>query len=220
MPFPSEIDRRALLTFARQVVVEAVTLGRFPAEIPNDGVFAERRGVFVTLRKFGRLCGCIGVIQADAPLGDSITRCAAGAALQDSRFSALRVADLPHLQVEISLLSPPEPIDISRIEIGCHGLIVVSGDSRGLLLPQVASEHHFTREQFLSETCRKAGLLPDAWRDARTQILAFTCEVFSDECQANGASRSNTPDATVRAATENKNPRDVESRGPAKPSFI
>lgn len=175
-----EADRHAILKFARQVVVEAVTLGRLPEQVPTEGIFAERRGVFVTLRNESRLRGCIGVVEAETPLGDSVARCAVGAALQDPRFAPMRVADLGHLQIEISLLSQPEPINLNAIEIGRHGLIVVSGERRGLLLPQVAVEHNLDREQFLSETCRKARLLRDAWRDARTQILAFTCEVFAD----------------------------------------
>jgi AmmeMemoRadiSam system protein A len=216
MPSPSEADRQTILKFARQVVVEAVTLGRLPEHVPTDGIFAERRGVFVTLRNEGRLRGCIGVVEAETALGDSVARCAAGAALQDPRFAPMRVADLSHLQIEISLLSRPEPIAINAIEVGRHGLIVSSGERRGLLLPQVAVEHHLDREQFLSETCRKAHLLRDAWRDARTQILGFTCDVFSDadaEPAPVGSKMNN-------AATENKNPRDVPSRGPEKPSLV
>jgi AmmeMemoRadiSam system protein A len=212
MPSPSETDRYAILKFARQVVVEAVTLGRLPEHVPTDGVFAERRGVFVTLRNNGRLRGCIGVVEADTPLGDSVARCAAGAALQDPRFAPMRAADLSLLQIEISLLSRPEPIAINAIEIGRHGLIVISGDRRGLLLPQVAVEHNLDREKFLSETCRKAHLLRDAWRDARTQILGFTCDVFSDP---EHQTESETVGAIAReqSAAQNKNPRDVQSRG-------
>jgi AmmeMemoRadiSam system protein A len=218
MPSPSEADRHAILKFARQVVIEAVTLGRLPEHVPTDGIFGERRGVFVTLRNDGRLRGCIGVVEADTPLGDSVARCAAGAALQDPRFAPMRVADLNQLQVEISLLSPPEPIDIKAIEIGRHGLIVASGDRRGLLLPQVAVEHHLDREQFLSETCRKAHLLRDAWRDARTQIFAFTCDVFTDDTERDSAPTFMS--AGPHAVAENKDPRDVKSRGPEKPSVV
>ncbi len=128
----------------------------------------------------------------------------------------MRAADLAHLQIEISLLSQPEPIAINAIEIGRHGLIVSSGDRRGLLLPQVAIEHLLDREQFLSETCRKAHLLRDAWRDARTQILGFTCDVFSDpgpEAETVGASSHKT-------SAKNENPRDVRSRGPEKSSVV
>jgi uncharacterized protein len=218
MSSPSEADRNAILKFARQVVVDAVTLGRLPEHVPTDGIFSERRGVFVTLRNNGRLRGCIGVVEAETSLGDSVARCAAGAALQDPRFAPTRVADLNQLQIEISLLSQPEPIAINAIEIGRHGLIVACGERRGLLLPQVAVEHRLDREQFLSETCRKAHLLRDAWRDARTQILGFTCEVFSDaDADAEPAPVGvNSGDA----AAENKNPRDIRSRGQEKSSVV
>lgn len=216
MPSLSEADRHAILKFARQVVVDAVTLGRLPEHVPTMGIFSERRGVFVTLRNNARLRGCIGVVEADTPLGDSVARCAAGAALQDPRFAPMRVTDLSQLQIEISLLSHPEPIDINAIEIGRHGLIIVSGDRRGLLLPQVATEHNLDREQFLSETCRKAHLLRDAWRDARTQILGFTCEVFGDPQMLPAPVDADSRDT----ATENKNPHDVRSRGSEKPSVV
>jgi AmmeMemoRadiSam system protein A len=184
MPFPSEADRRTLLQWARQVVVEAVFHGRLAEKIPEGGIFAERRGVFVTLRSVRRLRGCIGVIEDDEALGASIARCAAGAALQDPRFAPLQAADLHDLQIEISLLSLPVPIDPAEIEIGRHGLLVSRGAHRGLLLPQVAVEHHLNREQFLDETCRKAQLAREAWKDPETKVLAFTCEVFSDAVDA------------------------------------
>ena len=131
----------------------------------------------------------------------------------------MRVADLSSLQIEVSLLSHPERIDINANEIGRHGLIVISRDRRWLLLPQVAIEHSLDREQFLSETCRKAHLLRDAWRDARTQILGFTCDVFSDHALP---ADPETIGARPREhnAAENKNPRDVPSRGPEKPSLV
>ncbi len=85
--------------------------------------------------------------------------------------------ELPGLEIEISLLSPLERIQPEAIEIGKHGLLVEQGIRRGLLLPQVAVEHHLDREQFLKETCRKAGLSWDAWKAADTLIYAFTCEL-------------------------------------------
>jgi uncharacterized protein len=183
MPSLSEADGRALLQLARQVVVDAVLLGNLPDKIPNDGVFAERRGVFVTLRVGRRLRGCIGVIEGDDALGESIVRCAASAALHDPRFPALRAQELPDLQIEISLLSPPVAIAPGQIEIGKHGLLISRDKHRGLLLPQVAVEHRLSREQFLDETCRKAQLAREAWREPETQVLGFTCEVFSDESE-------------------------------------
>jgi AmmeMemoRadiSam system protein A len=181
MPSLSEGDRHALLQLARQAVVKAVSQGSLPEQIPNEAVFAERRGIFVTLHVGHRLRGCIGVIEAEEPLGESTVRCAAGAALQDPRFAPMRTEELSELEIEISLLSPPAPIRPEEIEIGRHGLLVSRGKQRGLLLPQVATEHHFTREQFLAETCRKAQLGREAWREDGTQVLGFTCEVFSEE---------------------------------------
>jgi uncharacterized protein len=180
MPSLSDDDRQALLRLAREAVTQAVSVGQLPAQIPGHGVFAERQGVFVTLHVRERLRGCIGVVEPDHPLGESIVRCAASAAAQDSRFSPVQAGELADLQVEISLLSAPLPIRPEEIEIGRHGLLVVGGRQRGLLLPQVATEHRLTPEQFLAETCRKAQLPPDAWRAPDAQIFGFTCEVFSD----------------------------------------
>jgi AmmeMemoRadiSam system protein A len=184
MPSLSECDRQALLRLAREAVAQAVSLGQLPAQIPSRGIFAEKCGVFVTIHIRERLRGCIGVIDPDHPLGESIVRCAASAALQDWRFSPVQAHELIDLQLEISLLSPPLPIGPEQIEIGRHGLLVVRGQQRGLLLPQVAIEHHLTPEQFLAETCRKAQLPLDAWRAPDAQIFGFTCEVFSDGEQA------------------------------------
>jgi AmmeMemoRadiSam system protein A len=180
MPSLSDDDRRAFLRLAREAVTQAVSVGQLPEQIPSHGVFAEKCGVFVTLHVRERLRGCIGVVEPDHPLGESIVRCASSAAVQDPRFSPVRADELTDLQVEISLLSAPLPIRPEEIEIGRHGLLVVRGRLRGLLLPQVATEHRLTPDQFLVETCRKAQLPPDAWRAPDAQILGFTCEVFSD----------------------------------------
>jgi AmmeMemoRadiSam system protein A len=181
MPSLSEADHHALLQLARTSVVEAVSHGQLPQQIPKEGVFAERRGVFVTLHVRHRLHGCIGVIEADEPLGESIVRCAASAALQDPRFPRMRPDELKEVQIEISLLSPPTPIRLEEIVIGRHGLLVSRGVQRGLLLPQVATEHRFNPQQFLEETCRKAQFARDAWRESDTRVFGFTCEVFSDD---------------------------------------
>jgi AmmeMemoRadiSam system protein A len=176
----SEDDRRFALQIAREAVTEAVLHRRLPDQIPKEGIFAERRGVFVTLHLRGRLQGCIGVTDPSEPLGDAIVRCAISAAMEDPRFTPVTATQLGELNVEISLLSALEPIDPEKIEIGRHGLLIALHAQRGLLLPQVAVEHHLTREQFLEETCRKAGLPREAWRDPEAHIFGFTCEVFSD----------------------------------------
>jgi AmmeMemoRadiSam system protein A len=179
MPFLSKADRRGILELARRAITDAVCHDRLLEPIPNLGVFAERRGVFVSVQIDGKLRGCIGVIEGDAPLAENIARCACSAALHDARFAPVRPEELTNLGIEISLLSSPAPIALEEIEIGRHGLIIRQGEKRGLLLPQVASEHHFDRERFLEETCRKAGLAATAWKDPQTQLFAFTCEVFS-----------------------------------------
>jgi len=180
MPSLSETGRRALLALARRAIAEAVSLQKSAGDIPQSGVFAEKRGVFVTLHRSGRLRGCIGVVEAFEPLGESIARCAANAALHDPRFSPVRAEELPELEIELSLLSPLEPILPEKIEIGKHGLLISQGPKRGLLLPQVAVEHKLSCDKFLEETCRKAGLNANAWQEPETQILGFTCEVFSE----------------------------------------
>ncbi len=186
MPSLSEADRRAALQLARTAVVEAVSHRKLPEVFPREAFFAERRGVFVTLQVRKRLQGCIGVIEADEPLGEAIIRCAASAAVEDSRFAPLKTDQLGELNIEISLLSPMEPIAPESIELGRHGLFVSLHAQRGLLLPQVAIEHRLTREQFLEETCRKAGLHREAWRDPEARLFGFTCEVFSESSQREG----------------------------------
>jgi AmmeMemoRadiSam system protein A len=180
MPSLSEADRRAALQLARTAVVEAVFHRKLPEAFPREGVFAERRGVFVTLHVRNRLQGCIGVIEAKEPLGEAIVRCAASAALEDPRFAPMKTEQLGDLSIEISLLSSMEPIAPESIEIGRHGLFVRLQAQRGLLLPQVAVEHRLTREQFLEETCRKAGLSREAWRDPEACLFGFTCEILSE----------------------------------------
>ena len=151
MPFLSELDRQKLLLLARNVIVEAVTHQKLFEPIPHDGIFAEKRGVFVTVHVSGHLRGCIGTTEGSEPLGDAIVRCAASAALHDPRFVPIQVDELGGLEVEVSILSPLSPMRPEEIEIGRHGLLVSCGTQRGLLLPQVAVEHNFTREQFLDD---------------------------------------------------------------------
>ncbi len=180
MPYLSEADRKSILELARQAVVEAVCRKRLPDEIPKTGVFEQQCGVFVTLHVAGRLRGCIGVIEAKEHLGESIVQCASSAAREDPRFNPIEPEELPELEIEVSLLSPLHRIQPDEIEIGKHGLLVEQGFRRGLLLPQVAMEHHLEREQFVKETCHKAGLAGDAWKAPDTRIYGFTCEILGE----------------------------------------
>jgi uncharacterized protein len=179
MPFLSETERQSLLHLARLAVAEVVSSGQILAEIPTGAIFSQKCGVFVSLHVGSRLRGCIGVVDPEESLAHTVVFCASGAAMHDPRFPALRVEELRHLQIEISLLSPPVATRPEEIQIGVHGLLVWQGTQRGLLLPQVAIKHRLTVEQFLAETCRKAQLAPDAWRQPETNVFAFTCDVFS-----------------------------------------
>jgi len=177
-----EEDRQALLQFARESVRNAVVRSTTTGHI-HEGIFTRTCGVFVTVYVRGKLRGCIGVVEAQEELSESIAHCASGAALHDPRFSPVRAEELDDLQIEISLLSQPVPIRPEEIELGRHGLLILKDRQRGLLLPQVALEHHLDRESFLAETCRKASLPRDAWKSGLVEIFGFTCEVFSDRAE-------------------------------------
>jgi AmmeMemoRadiSam system protein A len=141
---------------------------------------AAKGGAFVTLHVRGTLRGCIGHIAADDALGQVVPRCAIAAASDDPRFPPLTASELPAIEIELSLLGPLEPIaGPEDFEIGRHGLVVELGWSRGLLLPQVATEWKWDREMFLSQTCRKAGLPADAWRKG-AKLWRFDAEVFDE----------------------------------------
>jgi AmmeMemoRadiSam system protein A len=179
-PRLSAEEREALLQLARHSVVHAIADDSLPPSPSGHEIFRQQRGVFVTLRVLQKIRGCIGVVEPTEPLGEAIIRCAVCAAVQDSRFSPLRPDELGELRIEISALSPLTPVHPEQIEIGRHGLVIACHGRRGVLLPQVAVEHQLSPEQFLAETCRKAELPPQAWRDPASSLFAFTCDVFSD----------------------------------------
>ena len=138
------------------------------------------RGAFTTLHLRGRLRGCIGYVIPTHSLYRTVAETAQAAAFDDPRFPPVTAEEAPHLKVEISVLSPLQPIRPEEVVTGVHGLIVSKGGRRGLLLPQVPVEWGWDRETFLSQTCRKAGLPPDAWRQD-IDLQAFTAEVFGEE---------------------------------------
>jgi AmmeMemoRadiSam system protein A len=173
-------QKRALVSLAREAVKRAAGA---PAASPDvGGGFPEASGAFVTLKREGRLRGCIGTLECRRPLPEEIARVAASAAREDPRFTPLTAAELDGLDVELSVLGPLEeidPHDAGAIQIGRHGLVVEQGRRRGLLLPQVATEWGWDREQFLSQTSVKAGLAADAWRHG-ARVYRFDAEVFGD----------------------------------------
>jgi AmmeMemoRadiSam system protein A len=173
-------DCRALLDLARRAISSAVIEKRIPDFPPYPAALSEPTGAFVTLHRDGQLRGCVGQVESPDSLADTVARAAINAALHDSRFPAVEAEEVESLEIEISVLSPPEPIAPGAILLGRHGLLIVEGEHRGLLLPQVATERQWSLQRFLEETCAKAGLSRDAWREPSTRILAFTAEVFSD----------------------------------------
>ena len=149
-----------------------------PPEPPTAKLKREL-GAFVTLKQNGRLRGCIGNVHGRGPLYETIWDMARAAAFNDPRFPALTAEEFDELDVEISVLSPVEPCrDVNSIEVGRHGLIVHRGAHQGLLLPQVPVEWGWDREQFLRQTCLKAGLAEDAWNKAGTDVYWFEAVVF------------------------------------------
>jgi len=179
----SEVDRGLLLALAREALEARVRRQRAPVVEPA-GVFALRRGAFVTIHARGDLRGCLGRLGTDAPLARTIAHLGAAVADSDPRFGPVNASELSNIEIEISVLTPEEAVtSIESIHVGRHGLIIEERYTRGLLLPQVAIEHRWDRETFLAHTCLKAGLSPDAWKNGAS-ILTFEAEVFGEQTQA------------------------------------
>ncbi len=179
MPEYSEQERKQLLRIAHQSIRARLQSEELKVSAPSPHL-AEERGVFTTLHLGGQLRGCIGYVIATSPLYEAVIETASAAAFEDPRFMPVNAQEAEHLQIEISVLSPMFPIQPEDVEVGKHGLLVSFQGRRGLLLPQVPVEWGWNREQFLSETCRKAGLPMDMWRRG-AQFEAFTAEVFGEQ---------------------------------------
>ena len=172
---------RALLLDTAHRAIAATLAGEHDLALPEATAhLSQARGAFTTLHLEGQLRGCVGYVIAAKPLIRTVAETAIAAAFQDPRFPAVTRAEAPRLKIEISVLSLPQPMRAEEIVAGRHGLIVSLGPRRGLLLPQVAEEHGWDAPVFLAQTCRKAGLPPDAWQRGAT-IEAFTAEVFGEE---------------------------------------
>ena len=180
--FPlSNDDWLALVEIARRSISTAILESRLP-DLPSYSlVLSEHRGAFVSLYHDGKLRGCVGQVENPGPLAEVVAQAAINAALYDSRFPSVTAAEIPNLEIEISVLSPLERIQAEAIVVGQHGLLVVRERCRGILLPQVAVERQWSSERLLEETCVKAGLARDAWRDPATELYGFTAEIFSEK---------------------------------------
>lgn len=171
-------ERRWLLRLAHQSIRSAVTGIPLRAPVASPHL-REVRGAFTTLHANGALRGCIGFVVAAEPLDRTIRETARAAALEDPRFPPVTEAELTELQLEISVLSPMFAIAPRDVVVGIHGLMVSYNGRRGLLLPQVAPEWGWERETFLEQTCLKAGLAGDQWKNG-AKLEAFTAEVFGE----------------------------------------
>ncbi len=173
-------ERRELLAVARKAVSQFLREGTVPREEPLSARLLAPGAAFVTLLRGGKLCGCIGYTEARAPLFRTVQECAVAAATEDPRFPSVRPEEVESLRIEVSVLTPLVPARPEEVVPGLHGVMVSRGGRRGLLLPQVATEYGWGREEFLSRTCEKAGLPPDAWRKG-ARIRVFRAEVFGEE---------------------------------------
>lgn len=177
--------RHRLLRHVRALIVSHLT-GTPPPEFSSDPASAARLpqfGVFVTLRNGPRLRGCIGTFDASEALLPTLQRIALSS-LNDPRFRQNPVVseELPHLRIEVSLVSPMEPIaDPLTLTLGRHGIYVRQGSRTGCFLPEVATDSGWNAEEFLSYCCaHKAGLPPDAWRRPDTEVHIFTVEKIAE----------------------------------------
>jgi AmmeMemoRadiSam system protein A len=177
----SSNDWPALVGIARRAISSAILEKCIPDFPPYPAALSQTRGAFVSLYRGGILRGCVGQVENPGPLAEVVARAAINAALHDSRFPPISAEEIATLEIEISVLTSPEPFLPEAIVAGLHGLLVVRGSFRGLLLPQVATERKWSGRRLLEETCIKAGLERDAWRDPATEVFGFTAEVFSEK---------------------------------------
>ena len=172
--------------FARDVIESYVKNKETSSDLGKT--FNEKLGVFVTIHTFPEhdLRGCIGIPLPIMSLKEAIVE-SAQSATRDPRFPPLKENELSSIIIEVTILTKPELIKVkqpqdylSHIAIGRDGLIVEQSFYKGLLLPQVPVEQGWDKEEFLSHTCMKAGLLPDAWFDKDIKISKFGGQIFTE----------------------------------------
>jgi uncharacterized protein len=173
--------QRQLLTIARGALEGRVRRTRTATPAKADDATQPRCGAFVTIFCKGELRGCLGRVTSNRPLAELIDHLAREVADSDPRFEPVQPGELPHISVEVSVLTPErEIVSVAEIEIGRHGLIIEQGSCRGLLLPQVPTQYEWNRETFVAQTCLKAGLPADAWLRG-VRMFVFEAQVFGEE---------------------------------------
>jgi AmmeMemoRadiSam system protein A len=177
----SEQEKKILLLSARETL-EAKLEKRQPRYPEPTPPLESSFGLFVTLRtRTENLRGCIGNLTGHGiPLFELVRDMAESSAFQDPRFPPVKKEEIKTLKIEISILSAFEESPPEKVSPGTHGILIRRGYNSGLLLPQVAVEQGWNREQFLSHGCMKAGLPPETWQQKGTAISVFTALVFSE----------------------------------------
>jgi len=175
-------EKACLLAIARQAIDKWVRAGEDYVEPREEKSLNVRSGCFVTIKQNDQLRGCIGNFQSEQPLFKEVAEMARASATKDPRFYPMKAGDLDNFSIEISVLSPLHKIDdIEEIIVGKHGIYLEKGYYRGVLLPQVATEHKWDRNTFLRQTCIKAGLSTEAWKSEDAEIYIFTAQIFGEE---------------------------------------
>jgi AmmeMemoRadiSam system protein A len=172
-------ERTLLLRLAHDSISSALQHREISLDPPTPHL-AEPRGAFTSLYLREELRGCVGYILPTCSVFRAVAETARAAAFDDNRFPSVTPEETPHLEIELSILSPAQPIRAEEIVVGRHGLLISWQGRRGLLLPQVPVERVWDRTTFLEQTCRKAGLPLNAWQEGAT-IEAFTAEVFGEK---------------------------------------
>ncbi|MEM4725233.1 MAG: AmmeMemoRadiSam system protein B [Candidatus Hadarchaeum sp.] len=176
----TEEEKATLLRIARETLQQYLSHGNIPKyEVSTPGLL-QQSGAFVTLKKKGQLRGCIGHMTSNQALYRTVQEMAIAAAVEDPRFPPVKASELADIEIEISVLSPLYLVqDVNEIQIGRDGLYIIRGPYAGVLLPQVATEWGWDREEFLREVCLKAGLPPDAWQKGAI-LYRFEAQVFGE----------------------------------------
>ncbi len=178
----SEKQKELLLHIARKTIENLVTGKKIPEFKIDDNLLNTKCGAFVTIHKKGTLRGCIGNIIGHSALWETVRKMAVEASSNDPRFPPVNSGELDDIDIEISVISPFEKIDdIEKISVGEHGIFIKQGYYQGLLLPQVATEYGWDRQQFLEHTCMKAGMNKDCYRNEKCEIFIFSATVFGEK---------------------------------------
>ena len=178
----SEKDASSLLTIAREAITHLVKGEDYRPAPREEKALVQKSGCFVTIKQDGRLRGCIGSFQTERPLFQEVAAMAVASASKDPRFHPMEEEELGNFHLEISVLSPLEKIEeIEQIEVGTHGIYIEKNFSRGVLLPQVATDYGWDRVTFLQQTCLKAGLPTTAWQAPDADIYIFSAQIISEK---------------------------------------